>query len=311
MKQISPVCCCFFFLALAVGCTRDSGQASGHSRDRTTDEAPAQVQLPESVRQELGDLEVDYYEVSHQGRRLWCYIPRVAPGKRVPCILIAPAGSSLCTGMALGEGDRPEHVPYLKSGFAVIAFDLSGATTEDTRGVELENAIRAFMAADGGLDDGRAAVDYALNHFPIDPERVYAAGHSSAAAFALYFAANEPRIQGVVAYMPPASVRQVIGTNLVDRLDRVIPGFAAFAERISPSNCSKDIRCPVFLFGSKQDEVVPLAELDHLNQTLRAAGVPVEYVLVDKGDHYGAMIEQGIPAGIQWLKGLRESAAQN
>lgn len=41
---------------------------------------------------------------------------------------------------------------------------------------------------------------------------------------------------------------------------------------------------------------------------VKAAGKPVDYKEVPDGDHYDSMIEQGIPAGIAWLKKLDKKA---
>ena len=54
-----------------------------------------------------------------ESMQLWVYLPTAAAqGGRVPCVMIAPAGSPLVTGMALSAGDRPEHTPYVQAGYA-------------------------------------------------------------------------------------------------------------------------------------------------------------------------------------------------
>ena len=79
----------------------------------------------------------------HTGK-LWLYLPGGQHGpKSLPCILIAGAGSNLITGMDLGDGDRPEHLPYVRSGFAVLAYELDGMLPEDERGNVRALRIRA------------------------------------------------------------------------------------------------------------------------------------------------------------------------
>ena len=65
---------------------------------------------------------------SGHGGKLWLYLPsgEHAPGS-LPCILITAAGSNLISGMGLGDGDRPEHLPMFLAGFAVLAYELDGA----------------------------------------------------------------------------------------------------------------------------------------------------------------------------------------
>ena len=60
--------------------------------------------------------------------KLWIYEPEGS--EKRPCILIAPAGSTLMEGMSLGEEDQDEHVPYVQAGFVVIAYSLDGGSDE-------------------------------------------------------------------------------------------------------------------------------------------------------------------------------------
>ena len=55
----------------------------------------------------------------------WYYRPEQATGK-LALVLVPPAGSTLFTGMDLGDGDRPEHYPYARAGFAVASFEIDG-----------------------------------------------------------------------------------------------------------------------------------------------------------------------------------------
>ena len=53
----------------------------------------------------------------------------------------------------------------------------------------------------------RNTLEYVLARLPeVDPERLYVAGHSSAAIWALLFAEHEPRIKGCIAYAPLADL---------------------------------------------------------------------------------------------------------
>src|SRR5947209_13976462 len=49
---------------------------------------------------------------------IWVYLPaKQAAAGTLPCVLIAPAGTPLIFGINLNEGDRPEHLPYVRAGF--------------------------------------------------------------------------------------------------------------------------------------------------------------------------------------------------
>lgn len=145
------------------------------------------------------------HEVKVKGReqsiKLWIYLPERTPaGKKLPCVLIAPAGSPLFHGMTLGEGDRPEHLPYMQAGLAVVAYEIEGAVSPAARTPELVKAAGVFRRAEAGLFDTRKALDYALARVPaIDPKRIYTAGHSSAGTLSLLVAQHEPRIAACIA----------------------------------------------------------------------------------------------------------------
>jgi hypothetical protein len=57
--------------------------------------------------------------------KLWLYLPtgEHALGS-LPCILIVGAGATLYSGMKLGDSDVPEHLPYVRAGYAVLAYEV-------------------------------------------------------------------------------------------------------------------------------------------------------------------------------------------
>ncbi len=96
----------------------------------------------------------------HSGQ-LWLYLPEGdhAPGS-LPCVLIAPAGTSLLTGIGLADGDRAEHLPWVRAGFAVMAYDLDGHRPEDNNGAKFEEAVDGFFRARAGLVNAHIALEY-------------------------------------------------------------------------------------------------------------------------------------------------------
>lgn len=258
------------------------------------------------------------------GRLLWLYLPpgEHAPGS-LPCVLIAPAGSTLLTGMGLGEGDQPEHFPYAQAGFAVVSYELDGI--EDYGDYEMEEGdidtvqfeyedeedftnsemelYNEFRAARAGLVNARNALEYVLNRVPeVDPKRIYSAGHSSAGTLSLLFAAHEPRLAGCIAYAPCYDVYGRFGPLGVKLASTICPGAQDFLTQGSPKTHVGRITCPVFLFHAEDDSNVPIADSRACEQALKAAGRDVTFESVATGEHYDSMIEEGVPRGIQWLK---------
>ena len=117
---------------------------------------------------------------------LWVYLPNPLPAGKLPCVLIAPAGSRLFHGMSLDAGDRVEHLPYVRRGFAVVAYQLDGKMQDRPTDAQARDAIEKFSDAHAGIDNAAAAINYIDAKIPqIDPKRIYAVGHSSAGTLAL------------------------------------------------------------------------------------------------------------------------------
>ncbi|HZL90528.1 MAG TPA: prolyl oligopeptidase, partial [Pirellulaceae bacterium] len=56
------------------------------------------------------------------------------------------------------------------------------------------------------------------------------------------------------------------------------------------------------LFHADDDSNVPSSESRNFAARLTALGKDVTHKTVPSGDHYDSMIEEGIPAGIEWIK---------
>lgn len=230
---------------------------------------------------------------------IWLYLP---PGElteaSLPCVLIGAGGSNLLAGKALDDDDMAEHIPYVQAGFAVVAFSIDG----DPR--YTDQPYRKFRDSFGGMVNARNALEFALAKAPeVDPERIFIAGHSSAGTLALLYAEHEPRLKGCVAYMPVYDVVSALGNS--PALRTVDPDAPQFLSRSSPRSFADRLRCPVFLFGSEKDGNVPVATVRRAASDLRSRGKEVTIDVAPSGDHYRAMIDRGIPAGIEWLNARR------
>lgn len=244
-------------------------------------------------------------------RRLWVYLPERAGPGRLPCVFVAPAGSNLFTGKALGEGDRSEHLPYVRAGFAVVAYELDGPVpdTPEPADAQVVAAFNSFRAAEAGVANARMAIDYALTKIPqVDPERIYVAGHSSAATLALLVAARDPRVKACVAYAPVTDIGQHLGAPLVRSLSSGIPGFADFVRDNSPLKDAPRLRCPLFLFTADDDSVVEPAQSARFAEAAGRTNPAVTYRRVPSGDHYDSMINVGVPRAAEWLRGVAGAA---
>jgi acetyl esterase/lipase len=241
-----------------------------------------------------------------QAMRMWIYLP---PGvhreKSLPCVMIAPAGSNLITGMKLGEGDAPEHLPYVSAGFAVVAYELDGALPEMSKPDQEAASVKAYVASKGGVLNAQTALDYIGQRVPeVDPNRIFTAGHSSAATVALIVAASDARVKGTVAYAPAVNLRSFLGLDMTRMVTKSIPKAEPFLDYGSPDRRVADYTSPVMVFVARDDNTVAPQRVMDFAHALKEAGKTTELKVVESGGHYDAMIRDGIPAGIAWLKKL-------
>jgi dipeptidyl aminopeptidase/acylaminoacyl peptidase len=276
--------------------------------------APTQVAMTANNMPELGQPAkhgpgVIKYEIElptgKPTNHVWIYLPDRRPKTKLPIILIAPAGSPMFRGMALAPADEVEHVPYAKAGFAVVAYDLDGdvGVVRPTTQQALA-AARAFMDSHAGIDNEKDALNYTLAKVPnVDPTRIYMVGHSSAGAHALLATSQDSRIKACVAYAPVSRVR--LNERTLNTLNTNIQGFSDFANWESPDSHMDALKCPILIFQAKDDEVVPVDMNIGFQKELAKSNKNTQIKLVDKGGHYQAMLDQGIPAAIKWLRNLK------
>ncbi len=285
-------------LLFLTSCGKQSDQQEGTT---VFPDLPASVELQKGV----------YFQEATVTRndvpmKVWIYLPEKAPKGKLPCVLIAPAGTPLIFGMALSEGDRMEHLPYVKAGFAVVSYELDGniPNQQSATDAQIVAAANAFKNARAGQANAKAALDFALEKVPvIDPERIYTAGHSSAGTLALLVAGDDPRIKACVAYAPCTNVPRRLAQG-IPSLTAQIPGFADYVKDSSPLTHAAKIKCPVFLFHARDDQNVMLSESQEYSNELKKTNSQVTFAVVNNGGHSESMIKQGIPQAIAWLKKL-------
>lgn len=298
---------------------RESKEEAGLPYPLGSIEIPGFPSLPEGQVIEPSGVRVSQVElVAHDGpgkaMSLRVYLPKgdPAPGS-LPCVLIAPAGSNLLSGAGLDPLDDDayhlEALPYAEAGFAVVLYsidggDSDGEAADEQKNEEMMRAYEAFRAAGAGTVNGRNAFEFVLRRMPVvDPGRVYAAGHSSAATLALLMAAHEPRLKGCIAYAPALDVEDHFSDILtMPGVDGSLPGLKYFAKRSSPLTHAGRIQAPVFLFFARDDEVAPLGPIEAFVGKVRVNNPNVTVKLVNEGGHYNSMIREGIPAGIEWIR---------
>ncbi|HWB59933.1 MAG TPA: prolyl oligopeptidase family serine peptidase [Chthoniobacteraceae bacterium] len=256
---------------------------------------------------------VEFYRIKIEGTgpgrpmELDLYLPAGRhDAKSLPCVFIAPAGTGQ-HGAVFEDGDRVEHFPYVKAGFAVMAYDLSGPLADPHKDSytygDMMGPVARFMEADGGLINGRTAIDYVLKRVPeVDPAQLYACGHSSAATVALNLARGDARIKACCAYAPQVDVEK--WWSNAPKMDKFVPGYKDFPAKKSPLRHVADFNCPVYLFHADDDSQIPMADMQAFVAAMQAAGKKITFDRVATGDHYQSMIDHGIAGGIKFMESV-------
>jgi dienelactone hydrolase len=238
--------------------------------------------------------------------KLWLYLPEGDHATHsLACVLNTAAGTTLITGAHLTEAGRAEHLPYVRAGFAVLAFEMDGAIERELaqNRPAFRKAVQAFAAAQGGLANARTALEFLDAKVPqVDPNRIAVAGHSSAGTEALLVAASEPRIKACVAYAPRADIESNFDQAQKEGLLKLVPEVNELFTQFNPIHQLDRVHCPVFLFHAQDDSVVPVALSRELAEKLENNGGNVTFVTVPFGEHYRSMLDHGIRRAIDWLQ---------
>ncbi len=87
----------------------------------------------------------------------------------------------------------------VKAGYAVFAFDHIGSGRRIFEGLRYSDRFPHWSQFGQMMDDTRAAIDYLQASSRVDPRRIYLFGHSLGGTLAIYTAAMDPRVQGLVS----------------------------------------------------------------------------------------------------------------
>jgi dienelactone hydrolase len=302
-----------FFVAGLAGCRQEPSPSAVAKTTGSAEGKTEPVKFPELGPRRVIQPGIQFQEATlRRGglpMRVWYYQPEKATGK-LALVLVPPAGSTLFVGMDLGDGDRPEHYPYARAGFAVGSFEIDGHVPklETAPDSALLKGARGFRAARAGLDNARTALDFLLAKAPnIDPGRVYIAGHSSAGTLALLVAAHEPRIKACAAFAPATDVEARLA-QATPWLDKALPGYREFIRFSSPKTHAAKLNCPILLFHAQDDGNIPIRQTTDFAALLKKTNPRVTLVTTPKGGHYDSMIREGIPKGIEWFQQLQKEA---
>lgn len=285
----------------------ESGESSKLKYNKTP--LPEFVELP-SFRSLGGGLELATFRLTRSqltaGKS--CKLVIVRPSgthaeKSLPCYFLAAAGATMFTGRSLGEGDTPELRPWAEAGFVAVGYELDGELNGQTDAA-FQRAMTEYEKSEAGLVNAGNAIEYVLQKLPeVDPQRLYTGGHSSAGSQSLLLAAFDQRIKAAISFNGVADKNEELRRDAGPEFNRMPPSLKRLLNKIDPGKYADQIQCPIFLFHTQEDANVSVSQSRNAYQRFKSRGLNVT-LKIGNGGHYQPMIDQGIPAAIQWLTAI-------
>jgi dipeptidyl aminopeptidase/acylaminoacyl peptidase len=231
-------------------------------------------------------------ELISEGRQMQAWlIPPANPGPgQHPMIVEAHGGPS---GIATPVWRGADSVALLAAaGYYVLLPNPRGSYGQGS-------AFQGANARDFGYGDLRdilAAVDAAIERYPIDPGRVGIMGWSYGGFLAMFAVTQTARFQAAVAGAGIANWNSYYGQNVVDHW--MVPYFGAnpfddpaVYDRSSPIHFIKQVATPTLVVAGEQDAECPPEQSYEFWQALKTLGVPTELVVYPGEGH--ALMQPG------------------
>ncbi|TWU31982.1 alpha/beta hydrolase family protein [Novipirellula artificiosorum] len=220
-----------------------------------------------------------------------------------PCVFVASAGATVLTGIGMSTAEMGQYSALTRQGFVVVGYGTDGHIDETTTDRQFIDAHRRFRASMSGLVNSRNAIELALAKVPsIDPNRLYAVGHSSAAKHALLLATHDPRIRGCISLAGFADILQTADAQEQANYDSVLSDWREFAVKASPATHADSLQCPVYLYHRDGDLVVSARNSMNFAAQRSNANLPTKLVISSGSDHYTAV--RHIDTAASWLADL-------
>ncbi|HEY1336745.1 MAG TPA: S9 family peptidase [Bryobacteraceae bacterium] len=214
----------------------------------------------------------------------WIVLPRASrtPYPLVLAIHGGPHG-------AYGSGFDYEFQCLAANGYAVLYTNPRGSTGYG------EKFLWATWGGWGKLDyeDVMAGVDYALQHYPVDPKRLGVTGYSYGGFLTDWVITQTPRFAAAVTGAGVSNWLSDYGTADIPRTKETefygAPWEPAAAERmrsLSPITYAANVKTPTLFLHGEADMRVPIEEGEQMYTALRKLRVPARFVRYP-GNHHG------------------------
>jgi hypothetical protein len=273
-------------------------------------------QLPGIKSGMNNDEVVEYQVVFHRGTHMsgfFIYLPTHPTKQKLPCIFIAPSGTTPLYGQRLEPVNRWEYIDYIRAGYAVFAYDVDGVIPDMSKVNEaplLRNPdkiatdrLKSYKAADGGILNTKLAIDYAIARMPqIDPNAIYTAGSGSGGTIALMAAASDSRIKGAIAFTPVTDIPKKF-PYLIENISKVVSKYPEAIERFSPYQNAAKINKPLFIFQDDNSTINSSEETNSFVELVSKSNSSVTFfhTPVVPSNFRVDVTPAGIKQSIEWL----------
>ena len=195
------------------------------------------------------------------------------------------------SGSIAGHRFAVEFLP--SEGFNVLLFDYRSFGNSDK--------ARGYLRREWLVEDTNAALNYLLTREDVDPDRVALFGYSLGAVLGLAVAAEREEVRAVVEYAGFASWEGVaadkagfLGQWLIAPGFDAVDSVAALGER------------PLLIVHGTRDGVVSFRHARVLREAAEEAGVPVEFLRIEGGNHISIGSDPVVRAAVveflrEWL----------
>jgi|GEM_PF-6563730 len=184
------------------------------------------------------------FRVEGSGKRIWFY--RATSNQSNATVLIPATTSNGISGATLGDVDEAFALQFVAEGINVIMYDVGLATPKDADTLDAFTTPIRSMIHDGGLTDGRAAIDFA--HREALAKRIVVLGIDSSASLALRLAASESSLAGCVLISPPSTIGEGSTGVVIDTLKPQLPELLEFLETNDFEPLAARVTVPTMIF---------------------------------------------------------------
>jgi dienelactone hydrolase len=244
---------------------------------------------------------------------------RSTPTETVPALLDVPAegtGPFPCLVFLHGIGQEKEFLneiaqPFMRSGFAMLAFDQVGRgerKAEDPEGLDALKQLRRRCAQT--VIDARRAVDYLQTRQDLDTKRLALVGASLGGIVGVDAVAMEPRFRAAWIIYAGGNIPLILRENALFGTSgfygRVVARVGGFLLKpIDPLYHVAQISPrPILLQNGKHDRLIPAECAQQLHDRAKEPKTVKWY----DSDHIGddaAVVRQVLTDGIVWLQSLK------